>query len=281
MTKINVPYVVPKKGAYKPPSYPHLAPFFNMMLIYGVKGSGKTLTMANVIKLQFPYNSRIFYFSPTAKNDNNIKQVLGKTRWKQIEFIEDFNKHTLSQVLQLIESEIDEWRQEYKLTKKLERYVKKYGEKHVRHYIIWLYENNKIPDLDREFYLKTSQIMSKRPVYSIILDDTLGNPLLTARNDNILTNFCIKHRHYFTNVYLLLQYWKGINKTIRSNISEMILFLTYDKDILEDLYSEMGLLFKNKEEFMDVMSLLHKNRHNFIYIDKANHDIRLNFDTPL
>ena len=77
------------------------------------------------------------------------------------------------------------------------------------------------------------------------------------------------------------QYPKGINKVIRSNSNNILIWQMKDRTIYEAIFPEFSSLFKgNVDKFIEVMDKIEQmNNHSFlfIYYDKEQF-IRLNFD---
>ena len=118
-------------------------------------------------------------------------------------------------------------------------------------------------------------------------DPELSNPSRNEVNDQRLRRadpFAIRHRHFFCNLFIMSQYPRGINKVIRSNSNNILIWQMKDRTIYEAIFPEFSSLFKgNVDKFIEIMQKIDDmNNHSFlfIYYDKEQF-IRLNFDQQI
>ena len=144
-----------------------------------------------------------------------------------------------------------------------------------------LEDNNYLADFDFETFN-----YNYPPIHTVMIDDSLGSPMISSRGKEaqIFNNFAIRHRHFYTNLFIMSQYPKGINKVIRSNSNNILIWQMKDRTIYEAIFPEFSSLFKgNVEKFIEVIQKIEDmNNHSFlfIYYDKEQF-IRLNFDQQI
>jgi hypothetical protein len=144
-----------------------------------------------------------------------------------------------------------------------------------------LQEHNFLQDFDFEHFN-----YDYPPIHTIMIDDSLGSPMISSRGKEaqIFNNFAIRHRHFYCNLFIMSQYPKGINKIIRSNSNNILIWQMKDRTIYEAIFPEFSSLFKgNVDTFIEIMQKIEDmNNHSFlfIYYDKEQF-IRLNFDQQI
>lgn len=271
--KIEIPNVDYKKIE----SHPDLPKFYHLSCIYGSRGQGKTAVCSNIIKLEKPYVDKIYWFSSTAEADPKIKALIGNDK---VQYIEEFNAKTLQEILDDMKQQIDDHNEEYAERKLLYKYYKKFG-KIDENIIINLYERGLIKSIDKDFRYDYWE-MKPNPVFSMVIDDELDNPLLSKRTNNFFNRFLIKHRHYpfFCNIYILVQNYSGLNNTIRRNQQQIILFPTQDKRLLKFIHEEIAGFF-DFDKFTEIMRFIEQKPYSFLFIDKETKSIRRNLDEKI
>jgi hypothetical protein len=118
----------------------------------------------------------------------------------------------------------------------------------------------------------------------------MGSPLISSNNSKQAKEFqryAIRHRHLFTNLFILTQYPKGINKILRSNANLMVIFPMRDQSIYGAIFPEISGLFRGRlSNLLETMDEIEKrNNHSFLstYYDKhtfvhINWDEQVDFD---
>lgn len=132
--------------------------------------------------------------------------------------------------------------------------------------------------------------MLTRPVPVLFIDDMSHSPLYSSSPSNPLINLVLRHRHlggqgYGLTIQFGVQTFKaGINKALRANTMQFLLFRTNDKSVLDDIYEELGA-FTTKEGFLDMYNRAVKDKHDFLLVDVNAKDdqraFRRGFDTIL
>jgi hypothetical protein len=108
------------------------------------------------------------------------------------------------------------------------------------------------------------------PRASLVLDDSMGSPLISSSNSKQgkeFTRWAIRHRHDFTNLFILTQHFKGISKPLRTNANAVLLFPSKDRATSKSIFDEFSSVLDGEK----VGSFL------FIYYDKDKF-LRLGFN---
>jgi hypothetical protein len=191
--------------------------------------------------------------------------------------VEDFNVKTFTDVVATIKEEIKKWKENRLLLDVFELYLKDKKKLDIE-MIELLEENNYLQDFPFETFS-----YDHPNITTMIIDDNLGNPLISSRSKDaqIFTKFCISHRHVFTNIFILSQYPKLINKVLRANSNIINIWPLKDNSVLKSIFEEFASLFKGDiNKFLEVMKVIEdRHDHSFatIYYDKEQW-VRINFN---
>ena len=125
------------------------------------------------------------------------------------------------------------------------------------------------------------------PRASFICDDNMGSPLISSSNSKQgkeFTRWAIRHRHDFTNIFILSQYYRGISKNLRNNTNMVMLFPSKDRGTASSIFDEFSNVFGGKKEnYEQALDLLDKESVGsflLIYYDKKKF-LRLGFDKQI
>jgi len=269
------------KGGYEFPKYKITGSNdFLFTLLFGIKNSGKTVAGLNYL-IHEPHlmenQNKVYFFSPTL--DQKLINFQ-KDHPDNFIIIDEFNVKTFQEVVQQIKETVEKWKQDKMLLELFELYLKD-KKKLDLECIQILEDNNYLQDFDFENYN-----YNYPPIHTVMIDDSLGSPMISSRGKDaqIFNNFAIRHRHFYTNLFIMSQYPKGINKVIRSNSNNILIWQMKDRTIYEAIFPEFSSLFKgNVDKFIEVMDKIEEmNNHSFlfIYYDKEQF-IRLNFDQKI
>jgi len=246
-------------------------------LLFGIKNSGKTVCVLNYL-IHEPHllqgQNKVYFFSPTfdAKLSNFRDKHPDNFIW-----VEDFNVKTFTDVVATIKEEIKKWKENRLLLDVFELYLKDKKKIDIE-MIELLEENNYLQDFPFETFS-----YDHPNITTMIIDDNLGNPLISSRSKDaqIFTKFCISHRHVFTNIFILSQYPKLINKVLRANSNIINIWPLKDNSVLKSIFEEFASLFKGDiNKFLEVMKVIEdRHDHSFatIYYDKEQW-VRINFN---
>jgi hypothetical protein len=273
--KCNLPN---SKGGYKFPRYNITSSSdFLFGLLLGVKNSGKTVCVLNYL-IHEPHllqgQNKAYFFSPTfdAKLQNFKEKHPNNFIW-----VEDFNIKSFTDVVTTIKEEIKKWKENRLLLDVFELYLK--DKKKLDIEMIELLEENKYL---QDFPFETFSY-DHPPIHTVIIDDNIGSPLISSRGKEaaVFTKWAIAHRHVYTNLFILSQYPKLINKVIRTNANIINIWPMRDESIYHSIFEEFASLFKGDiNKFLEVMKMIEdrKNRSFLTLYYDAESWIRVNFD---
>ena len=256
---------------------------FIMGLIMGIKNAGKTNVILNLLEHErhlLERGNKVWFISPTV--DSKVKTFQEKYPDNFI-LVDGLDIDTFRDTLDKIQTDVDEWQETNKIIQLLKRYLKK--EKLTP---IELDQLQEVDFLQNEDFSKMN--LDYPNINTIIIDDSMGSPLITSNNSKQAKEFqryAIRHRHLFTNLFILTQYPKGINKILRSNANLMVIFPMRDQSIYGAIFPEISGLFRGKlSNLLETMDEIEKrNNHSFLstYYDKhtfvhINWDEQVDFD---
>jgi hypothetical protein len=266
------------KGGYEFPKYKITGSNdFLFVLLFGIKNSGKTVAGLNYLIHEqhlMENQNKVYFFSPTL--DQKLINFQ-KDHPDNFIIIDEFNVKTFQEVIKSIKQAVEKWKQDKMLLELFELYLKDKKKLDLECLQI-LEDSNYLQDFDFETFN-----YNYPPIHTVMIDDSLGSPMISSRGKEaqIFNNFAIRHRHFFSNLFIMSQYPKGINKVIRSNSNNILIWQMKDRTIYEAIFPEFSSLFKgNVDKFIEVMDKIEQmNNHSFlfIYYDKEQF-IRLNFD---
>ena len=100
-----------------------------------------------------------------------------------------------------------------------------------------------------------------RPKCIITIDDNVGTRCKAL--DYLVT----RARHANTSIIYVSQALKQINKCVRSNCTNVIIFKTYNSKEFENIYEEYGSLFGSRKHFNKMYKYCTNKKYNFMYLD--------------
>jgi hypothetical protein len=259
-------------------------------LVVGPRGSGKSTATVNLIE-HLPFD-RIFVISPSMKSN---KELMDRLKIDPQDVYEDPDDLTcLEAIKAAIEAERDDlerYREELKRYRKLMKTI------HSESSLFRLSDDD-LADFfqDGDFQPPKHRWNGKKPCMCLILDDVMGSMLYSKpRKLNQLT---IYHRHLGQlkeggalglSLFFLVQSYKaqagGISRTIRGNVTSMILFANKNQKMLDEVAEELAGEVA-PEVFFKVFKQAIHDKHDFLFVDlhrKPNHPsaFRRNLDTFL
>ena len=267
-------------------SHPDLPAFYHLLTVYAERGKGKTLTMSNILRLEAPYLTKIFWFSPTAEGDKKITTILAPYLDK-VEFIDKLNMDNFNSMMTEVKSEIKDWKMKIKRAKAVSQITKR--KKKIDHetlleylYEMGLYDMEHDEDLNAILRDDWEVIeRDEKPAFYMIIDDELDNKLLSSRLNNPFNHFISTHRHFFVNVAVLIQNYTSLNNIIRRNAQQLIIYPSKDINMLKFLFKEIASLFDNYEQFENIMKYVDEKPYSFLFIDTATKSLRRNLDEKI
>ena len=274
-------------GCDTPPMMPKL---HQACLVVGPRGSGKSTATVNLVE-RLPFD-RIFVISPSMKSN---KELMDRLKIDPQDVYEDPDDLTcLDSIKAAIEAERDDL-ERYK--EEMRRYRKLMKAIHSQSPLFWLSDDD-LADFykDGDFQAPEHKWGGRRPCMCLILDDVMGSMLYSKPRK--LNQFTIYHRHLGQlkdggalgcSLFFLVQSYKavagGISRTIRGNVTSMILFGNKNQKMLDEVAEELAGEIA-PEVFFKVFKQAIQDKHDFLFVDlhrKPNHPsaFRRNLDTFL
>lgn len=289
---------VSKGSAFKYETGPDMLKCHQLMILCGCRGSGKTLSLVNYLRMLKQDNNcdRILVISPTFTSNREMMQDLDID---DNDVFSPDDKNSIFNVLNIVQEEADTY----------ERYIED-----LREYekVMRLIRSNKdISQLDPELLLKLDLNNFEKPTYKykqecrimMICDDCQSTRLFGQRAFN---NLCCRNRHAgsyskdFVNIngvrggamgvsmFLLVQNWSSnvnpIPKAVRNNCTSLILFKCRDRKELENVYSSVAGEV-DEESFYKLYHHATDEKYSFLLIDlfpkKDENKFRKNFNQYL
>lgn len=116
-----------------------------------------------------------------------------------------------------------------------------------------------------------------RPVPLLFLDDLSHTEIYSTSRDNPMNNLTLRHRHlggkgYGVTIEFATQTFRsGLQKALRENTQQFLLFETRDKGVIESMYEGVGNLC-TEEEFTKLYNHATAEDHGFLLVDNNTKD---------
>ena len=263
-----------------------LPPYHMVVNFVGARGSGKTHSAVNWAKKLQDSGSldRIFVMSPTFYS-NPIFQVL-KILPEDI-YGQDVQEAMgeLKDIIEKTEEEGNLYREELRQKRAWEKFQKvKDVEEMDDDEILTLLSMNFEPPKPKYGHYKPRAML-------LIIDDMSHSPILSNAKSNKMINLLLRNRHIGgmgigLNIFILTQSLKnGLPKVARQNLSQIVLYKSYNEDAIKDFYDEMIGHRMTYEKFKKLYEFATQDQHDFLMIDfnrkKGHPFFRKNFDTEI
>jgi len=276
--------IVPPKetsGAYE--TAPDMPKMHCVTVIVGKRAAGKSVAAINLIeKMGYDYTIAV---SPTM---NSNKELMSRLNIEHV-FDDPDDATTIDKIKDIVNGE----------ARDLERY--KYEMKEYNKLMKDIREGQNIGDdlmlkfFDNDFVKPKHRWNGKKPRICIIFDDMLGSLIYSKpRKINALSTYS-RHLGQLeeggsigVSLFFLIQSFKcqtgGLNRVIRNQCTQLIVFKTKDNKELDDIADSCGGEI-SKDKFIQVYDYAIETggAHPFLFIDlhkKPNHPsmFRVNFD---
>lgn len=274
INNIKVEPIKVKEPVFK--SNPDLFPFwFQVILLVGNRGFGKTTIALNLLELQKEYIDRLYVVCPNAKTDLKVEAVLKNMPTIMYEFLTE-------EVVKDIQIDIDRRIQQYEDGKLLYKLIKRV-------------QKQKIPKLsdeeqdfleelnDDDIPIMLEMVKKGRPPTSVLwIDDQVGTNLI-HKKEGELVKMIIKNRHRYLTCLLGTQNLKSISPPIRKCSSVLFIAPTMDKKYRQDIFIELEGVVKTFENFNEIMDEVNKKPYQFLSVfnNGKQSDMRINLDRKI
>jgi len=268
----------PKKKAFTIETDPDFIKLHTLCLASGKRGGGKSVAIANLIKQAKDknYYDKVYLITPTYHSNKEIWDIADIQEEDVFEPTIDVLKH----IIELVESEKQEWDNFLEKKKLMAKFNKDIKTKKVEHIdeddLMYYYENGLLQN-DCNVDIPTWKYRKEEPPkLAVILDDTMGTDLMKPRGG--LTNFCIKHRHIGKglgiSVFMLVQSYcsrEGVARPIRENTTHLLLFKCKDENQIKKIHTEIGSDV-DLEKFDSMFKYATENPFCFLFVDFSPKD---------
>jgi hypothetical protein len=279
---------VGKGSAFAYETDPSLPAAHQACLIVGARGSGKSTAAVSIIE-KMPYD-RVLILSPTMKSNRDLMQRL-KVDPKDV-FEDPDDPTVVDQLKELINEERDVLEKYWKDMARYKQFVKTMETRNP------IFQDDDLLQFwnGHDFRPPTHRWNGKKCCIAILFDDCQGSNLY-SKPRKINQMVCL-HRHLGSfekggalgaSLFFLCQSYKassgGITRTIRGNITTLLLFANKNQKMLDEIAEECSGEIST-QTFMQLYSSAVQERHDFLFIDffpKKNHPsgFRRNFQTFL
>ena len=271
----NAEIIAPKGGAFAYKTEPHLPSAHMVSLFIGKRGSGKSVAMTNMVRM---LNYDILYcISPTFKSNSLLLKDLNIDPDNVFDNPDDTS--CVDEIIKRVEQERDD----------LEMYLK---EKEEFEYLVAMLKRND-GDIPDELLLKFYNGMvfappeykymdkngnPRNPFIGLIIDDAQSSKLFSTKK---ISNLTIKHRHIGAfdtdraslglSMFFLVQNYSckqgGLDRSIRNNCTNAVVFKSKDESELAKISSEMSGEV-SKDDFMTAYEYaMTDGDYPFLFVD--------------
>lgn len=261
---------------------------FWFSLLCGVRGAGKTNAMLQIMNIEkkgmLTDDNIVYWVSPT--HDAKVAEFAEKYP-DNMKFYDELNIKVFNEIIDEIRERTEEWKQTKFIFDLFEKYLKdgqeKLGEDEVE-----ILMKSGILDDDVDVKKMIDEFNFAHPARaSLVIDDSMGSPLISSGNSKQgkeFTRWAIRHRHDFTNLFILTQHFKGISKPLRTNANAVLLFPSKDRATSKSIFDEFSAVFGGKmENYLECLDMLDGEKVGsflFIYYDKDKF-LRLGFNQDI
>ena len=278
---------------------------FWFALLCGVRGAGKTNAMLQILKIEknnlMKGENIVYWISPT--HDAKVAEF-AETYPDNIKFYDELNLKNFQSIVDTIRENVQKWKQTKFIFDLFEKYLlggdgappKTPQRNGVEGGACSPLDEDELSilidsgmldeDVDVKDLIDTF-VFQHPPCATIVIDDSMGSPLISSANSKQgkeFTRWAIRHRHDFTNLFILSQHYRGISKALRSNTNTVMLFPSKDRGTARSIFDEFSNVFggkmENYDECLDMLDRAPVGSFLFIYYDKKKY-LRLGFGTQI
>lgn len=229
-------------------------------LLCGVRGAGKTNSMLRILEIEkealLKDDNIVYWISPT--HDSKVAEF-SEAFSDNIKFYDDLNIKNFNEVIANIRERVQEWKETKFIFDLFERFLHDETKMEEDEMNILIESGILDDDADVKEMIRTFNFHHP-PRSSIVIDDSLGSPLISSSNSKQgkdFTRWAIRHRHDFTNLFILSQHFRGISKPLRTNTNMVLLFPSKDRGTMMSLFDEFSSLFAGKKDnFIECLNML-------------------------
>ena len=234
------------------------------------KGSGKTTMILNFLDYYEGYFNNIFVFSPTVKNDEKWNYA------KKRPYLSE-NKLLVNTIKQ-IEKDNKKFRSNPVVGEPAENLSKppdiktgKFDGLIPPENFFQTYKESDLDDIIKQqqelidFLEEHGHTKHVADRLLFIFDDPVGTELYTRKSHDLFKEFNCAHRHLSASMLEVSQGYKEIPKTIRINLTGLIIFEICNEEELECIQKEYPMGLKKKQWFEAYDYCMEGGEYNFMY----------------
>ena len=272
----NYDIQVPKNGAFTIQTNDEFINLHGVILACAKRGVGKTTAFSNLLRLMVQNKAldRFILVSPTYHNNKHYFEGLPLDEDNDV--IEP-TKETPELLMDILSQEgydYDEYHERIKKWKLLQKYLRSNIPIEQIDPFLLLEFGNDLNNFEKPIH----KYNGKKPVITILFDDCQGSDLFRASSK--LSNLVIKHRHLgktedgalgCTLLFACQNYTSssmGLPKSIRGNITHMMVFKNKNQKELEQIAEECSGEI-SVDQFFDLYDKAIQTQHDFLFIDFA------------
>lgn len=269
MVDLNiVPIPIPSGYVHPPVPDPVLMQHEFTLGVIAPKGSGKTTTIVNLLRMYKGYFNKILVFSPTVKSDEKWDYAKKLKLTVPNKPLKDLLKKMIDKnkkVKGIVERADGNASELQKIVDKIEEHTPEIGEDNFYED----YNDEEFQSLMKEqddmiaFLKKHDYPKFLADRILIIFDDLVGSDLFKSK---FFKGFNTRHRHYSVSCIMVTQSYKEIAKTIRTQWSGLLAYEIGNDQEVFVIYEEysMGLNFK---EWLEVYRHCTGEDYSFMFIN--------------
>jgi hypothetical protein len=269
---------VPKGQAFSYTTPPSMPKGHMVSISCGKRGVGKSVATTNLVKM-LNYD-RVLVISPTFKSNSLLMKELNIDENDVFEDPDDPN--VVNKIIQIVDEERDDLQAYLDQKKEYQRLLKMLDDNYgnIPDEMLLMFYN------EGRFEPPQHRYGGRNPFIALIIDDCQSSKLFTNKR---IQNLTIKHRHIAAfdsdrpsigiSLFFLVQNYKsksgGIDKAIRNNATNCLLFKNKDEKEIDFIASEMAGEV-SKEDFLKAYNYaMNDGDHPFLFVDlhkKDHHD---------
>lgn len=271
----NAEIQAPKGGAFAYKTAPHLPSAHMVSLFVGKRGSGKSCAMSNMVRM---LNYDILYvISPTYKSNSILLKELNIDPDNVFDNPDDVS--CVDEIIKRVEQERDDLQQYLKDKEEYEYLVAmlKRNEGQIPDELLLKFYNGMVFEAPYYKYMDKNG-NARNPFIGLIVDDAQSSKLFSTKK---ISNLTIKHRHIAPfdtdrpsiglSMFFLIQNYSckqgGLDRSIRNNCTNAIIFKSKDEAELAKISSEMSGEV-SKDDFMKVYNYaMDDGEYPFLFVD--------------
>lgn len=270
-----LPVPVPIEAHHPPVPHPEILPQHEFtMAVVAPKGSGKTTWIANVLKFYKGYFHKITVFSPTIHSDEKWDYIrklplLGEN----VELRKFLEKHEQQDNGIIGKPQVVQRKKVFDPHVPDDMFMTEYDENTLKGMIK---EQDDMVEALEELG-KTKHLADR---WLLIFDDMVGSTLFNSRRANAFKKLNTNHRHLSASIIEVTQAYKELPKTVRINLTGLVLYEIPNEGELKVIYEENQLGMK-RPEWDQVYKYCTGDEYGFMYINyKRSRRLRImkNFD---